>query len=754
MKLKLFSLFVLMALAFGVKAQWSAVGNFTSTFDSAIQCVINDKEGNVYVAGSFTNSSGNKYVAKWNGTSWSELGGVNSLGAKGPILYMCIDIKGNVYIAGCDTISNRIGANYIAKWDKESNIWSELGSDSLNTPHVIISSICCDKSNNIFVAHIINDSSSYFSSYVSRWDGKNWTKLPFMPNISSEAIYNVCADDSGNVYASGGYPAPSNYHNYVVKWDKATNKCTVLGTTPFSLMNYTLYIDRMGNLYAGAYCSSFNNNTTYNVSKWNGTSWVQLGGNNALGVNNTIWSICADNIGNVYAAGDFTNSTNHNYIAKWTQSTNKWSVLGGTNPVDSNWGIASICIDNGGNLFAAGSLINKIGKIYLAKYGLPSPAQYIDKLDTTTCAVSVDVPVRGKNLYNISKLNGSIHWDTAYLNLGGIKFDSTYLKMNFNQIDVTHAANGYLTYNWSDSIGHTVADSAPLFTMVMYPKPNVSGGTGIWFDSIPSKLAIDTAIGITATNATYNNGWIILSDTPQIIQNVNILTCFAGCLPIHYQWYLNGVAIPFDTLNYIYPNSGGVYTCMVSYRTGHVVSSNSINVLLPVTLVSLNVQRTKGVNIINWQTATEINTSHFNIQRSTNGKDFETIGKVDANGASTYTFNDALSIDDSRFTKLYYRLEIVDKDGSKTYSEIRSVYLTTDDSGFTISPNPAKDYVTITGSNIKQVKLLDNMGRVVVVKEVNSTTINIPVNRLSKGLYMVQAIYTDGNMKTEKVVVE
>ncbi len=178
-------------------------------------------------------------------------------------------------------------------------------------------------------------------------------------------------------------------------------------------------------------------------------------------------------------------------------------------------------------------------------------------------------------------------------------------------------------------------------------------------------------------------------------------------------------------------------------------------IVVPVELISLSVGfDSRNLILLSWQTATEINTSHFNIQRSTNGKDFTNIGKVNAKGASTYTFNDPIRTDDSRFTKLYYRLEVVDKDGSKTYSEIRSVYLTTDDSGFTISPNPAKDYVTITGSNIKQVKLLDNMGRVVVVKEVNNTPINIPVNRLSKGLYMVQATYIDGSVKTEKVVVE
>ena len=73
----------------------------------------------------------------------------------------------------------------------------------------------------------------------------------------------------------------------------------------------------------------------------------------------------------------------------------------------------------------------------------------------------------------------------------------------------------------------------------------------------------------------------------------------------------------------------------------------------------------------------------------------------------------------------------------------------------TISPNPAKNNVNITGSNMKQIRLLDYAGRVVEMKEVaNNTAINISVSHLPKGLYLVQATYNDGSTKTEKLVVE
>ncbi len=164
---------------------------------------------------------------------------------------------------------------------------------------------------------------------------------------------------------------------------------------------------------------------------------------------------------------------------------------------------------------------------------------------------------------------------------------------------------------------------------------------------------------------------------------------------------------------------------------------------LPVTLLSFNViaSAAKQSESINWETASEINTSHFNIQRSEDGSTFYTIGTVKAKGPSTYNFNDPLTTHDSRFTTLYYRLEIVDKNNSKTYSEIRSVFLTNNDSRYTISPNPAKDFISINAQNIKEVKITDASGRLVI----KSTKTNIDISTLQKGVYFLEIITNNCN---------
>ena len=73
---------------------------------------------------------------------------------------------------------------------------------------------------------------------------------------------------------------------------------------------------------------------------------------------------------------------------------------------------------------------------------------------------------------------------------------------------------------------------------------------------------------------------------------------------------------------------------------------------------------------------------------------------------------------------------------------------------FTIKPNPSKDHIAIKGSNIKILKLIDNLGRVIKTINVVSDNTVININGLSNGLYFVQATYTNGNIQTQKLVKE
>ncbi|MBX2931553.1 MAG: hypothetical protein KF781_06395 [Chitinophagaceae bacterium] len=57
-------------------AQWSELGGVNSLqANNYINSICKDALGNIYTAGNFTNANGKRYVAKFNGTTWGELGG-------------------------------------------------------------------------------------------------------------------------------------------------------------------------------------------------------------------------------------------------------------------------------------------------------------------------------------------------------------------------------------------------------------------------------------------------------------------------------------------------------------------------------------------------------------------------------------------------------------------------------------------------------------------------------------------------------
>ena len=92
--------------------------------------------------------------------------------------------------------------------------------------------------------------------------------------------------------------------------------------------------------------------------------------------------------------------------------------------------------------------------------------------------------------------------------------------------------------------------------------------------------------------------------------------------------------------------------------------------------MSFDTKLYEGNGLLTWQTASEKNTSRFDIERSFDGQKFEKIGEVKAKGNSnqplSYQFSDNKLIVKKAH---YYRLKMIDLDSSFTYSEIKSLYL-------------------------------------------------------------------------------
>ncbi len=132
-------------------------------------------------------------------------------------------------------------------------------------------------------------------------------------------------------------------------------------------------------------------------------------------------------------------------------------------------------------------------------------------------------------------------------------------------------------------------------------------------------------------------------------------------------------------------------TGTLSYPGGNSVLL-TINTALPLTLLDFSGYAEGSHTTLNWHTANETNTGSFEIERSNDGNEFVTIGKMAAKRTGANTYN---TMDENPLTgNNYYRLKMVDVDGKYAYSNIVTVRFAANNH-LTISPVPADNGITI-----------------------------------------------------------
>ncbi|MDF7810827.1 FG-GAP-like repeat-containing protein [Hymenobacter sp. YC55] len=165
---------------------------------------------------------------------------------------------------------------------------------------------------------------------------------------------------------------------------------------------------------------------------------------------------------------------------------------------------------------------------------------------------------------------------------------------------------------------------------------------------------------------------------------------------------------------------------------------------LPVELTSFTAEQRNTSVQLRWRTASEQNSARFEVERSRDGRTFQPIGQVAAQGTSTrpsdYTFDDATYPTDVAL--LYYRLRQVDQDGTATYSPVRTVALGDVARTLRVYPNPAHSQLTVAGvAPGAVVEVFDATGRRVMritADENGSKELRLP-DGLPAGVYLVRS---------------
>ncbi len=178
---------------------------------------------------------------------------------------------------------------------------------------------------------------------------------------------------------------------------------------------------------------------------------------------------------------------------------------------------------------------------------------------------------------------------------------------------------------------------------------------------------------------------------------------------------------------------------------------------LPVKLSHFNAEKTgEGAALLTWSTTEEANSSHFDVLQSADGANWQMIGRVEAKGSSLgtvkYNFTDAQPARGMN----YYRLKMVDRDGSFERSNIRKLVFEGTPLDLTVYPNPISDKFSIkTGARekISKVELFDSNGRLTIANDRYAEGDQITVKGLSAGTYVLRITMANGTLEIRKIVI-
>lgn len=169
---------------------------------------------------------------------------------------------------------------------------------------------------------------------------------------------------------------------------------------------------------------------------------------------------------------------------------------------------------------------------------------------------------------------------------------------------------------------------------------------------------------------------------------------------------------------------------------------------LPVELGEVRGYMENSQSYLLWKTYSESNSAFFQIERSSDALHFSKIGQVaaagDASEQKSYRFIDT----DPSTGKNYYRLKMVDKDGSFKYSVVIMLSKGNGTDQFRVFPNPAHEQVNVLiaspgdGNRDKIINIWDMNAKIVKRTKVNvtpgSNMFTVPLKELRPGTYLMQ----------------
>jgi hypothetical protein len=348
-----------------------------------------------------------------------------------------------------------------------------------------------------------------------------------------------------------------------------------------------------------------------------------------------------------------------------------------------------------------------------------------------------------------------------FSNIGQINNSEGYMIGGFNGALGSWAINNFEVYN--NTFISATGNAAPFFAVNLTSSVSFTVNAFKFKNNIIQGLRNNAIVSNDLSK--FSNSQIQYNDLFGNGDNVNIFyyqasaTSLNGTNTVSNNLAVNPLFMGGENY-YLQPSSplinAGVNVGLPFTGPAPDIGYAEANIALPVKIINFSVEEKNERNILKWTTATESNSSHFNIERSSNGQDYEVIGRVTASGFSSgeinYNFTDAAPLTGIN----YYRLAMIDKDNSKEYSGTVSILSKSNQSLNIIAAqlSTGKKDITLkiasTENQRANIILFDQGGRVILNEAVTIqkgiNTINKTTPTISKGIYYLKLFTSDATV--------
>ncbi len=342
------------------------------------------------------------------------------------------------------------------------------------------------------------------------------------------------------------------------------------------------------------------------------------------------------------------------------------------------------------------------------------------------------------------------------LDLTSSSFNNTVDYSNSNSsVNLTKGSSSNLTTNGS---GNTTANLTNLLLKIK---------TSEILDGVDEKIKIGNANISLNANSSNNSNNLTLNSVSynynvSTSSNVRIVT-FSKSSFTQSQAESLLDAIQYTNSKSNYTNGTRMFEVNATLDLATDIQSPSVffivNLLtpLPVNLISFTgLSKTEG-NQLNWTVAQEVDFSHYEVLRSTNGKEFTKVGEVYPENKSTdmknYSFLDASVNADLS----YYKLNLINEDGSSSLSNLVVINRNVVAPVITrLYPNPATTSLLVSlegvDAEVSTITIQDLSGKIVYSTETSDVATLLNINELNKGMYIVKVANQTGFVSVSRFI--